>query len=102
MTDSMIETGLTFVSANGGNWRKHVVALDVDYVRAHLDEERQVTFDALDLMEKILVVRAVTELALLKWRETNDDPAYDPNQYPAWRKVLEAKLGPIGWEMLGV
>jgi len=98
----MIETGLTFVSANGGVWRKHVVGLDIDTVRAHLDDERQTVFDELDLLEKILVVRAVTELALLKWRETNDDPAFDPNAYPAWKLVIEAKLGSLGWEMLGV
>ncbi len=61
----MIQTGLTFVTAQGGHWRKHVVALDIDYVRAHLDEERVKVFDDLDLMEKILVVRAVTEMALL-------------------------------------
>ncbi len=98
----IVETGITFVTANGGKWMKHTVGLDFDYVEAHLDGEALERYGNLDLMEKILAVRAVTELSVSRYRETQGDPDWSPNQYGAWLKVLKQLLGDKGIGRLGV
>ncbi len=102
MSDSMVETGLTFVTANGQRWMKHSVGLDIDYVVGHLDGEAEDQFGKLTLLQKLLVVRAVTELSVCRFRQTRHDPDYHPNEYEAWVAVIHTLIGDEGLERLGL
>lgn len=102
MAESTVETGLTFVTDNGGRWMKHSVGLDIDYVRSHLEGKAVERFDLLPLMQKLLLVRAVTELSVCRFRQTRHDPDYSPNEYEAWVAVIHSLIGDKGLEMLGV
>lgn len=102
MADSLVETGMTFVTANGSRWMKHTVGLDIDYVVAHIEEPALDRFEDLTLMNKLLVTRAVTELSVCRFRQTRDDPDYEPNEYGAWIKVIVTLIGDEGLERLGV
>lgn len=99
---AMVETGMTFVTTNGNRWMKHTSAVDSDFVVAHIDGSALGLFNALTAMEKLLVVRAVTELSMCKFRQTRKDPDYDPNEYVAWIKVIVHHLGDEGIEKLGL
>lgn len=102
MSKALIETGMTFVTTNGQRWMKHTVGLDADYVAAHLDDEALERFDGLTLSNKLLVVRAVTELSVCRFRQTRKDPDYTPNEYGAWVLVIHNLIGEEGTERLGL
>ena len=102
MAESLVETGLTFVTANGNRWMRHSVGLDIDYVRGHIDTPAATLFEALPLMQKLLVVRAVTELSVCRFRATRHDPDYQPTEYAAWTQVIYQLIGSEGLERLGV
>jgi hypothetical protein len=93
---------MTFVTANGQRWMKHTVGLDIDYVAAHLEEPALENFEELELMNKLLVVRAVTELSVCRFRQTRHDPDYEPNEYGAWSVVIQKLIGDKGLERLGI
>lgn len=99
---NMVETGITFVTANGGKWMKHTVGLDIDYVVSHLEGPALERFDDLTLINKVMVVRAVTELSVLRYRETSGDVDWNPNMDGAWLHVLKALIGSDGIDRLGV
>ncbi len=99
---SLVETGMTFVTANGQRWMKHSVGLDIDYVASHLEGPAAEEFEELTLMNKLLAVRAVTELSVCKFRATRHDPDYSPNEYGSWVLVLKTLLGDEGLERLGL
>lgn len=102
IAEGMVETGLSFATNNGNRWMKHSVGLDVDYVRGHISEEAGERFDSLPLMQKLLVVRAVTELSVCRFRQTRHDPDYTPNEYEAWVKVINELIGYEGLDRLGI
>ena len=101
-TGTVVETGLSFAVAGGNRWMKHSVGLDTDYVAGHLDEPALTEFEELTLMNKLLVVRAVTELSVCRFRQTRKDPDYHPNEYGAWVAVIEKLIGSEGLDRLGV
>jgi hypothetical protein len=101
VADSIIETGISFVATND-RWMKHTVGLDIDYVRGHLGDPAGERFDELPLLQKVLVVRAVTELSVCRFRQTRKDPDYTPQDYAAWVKVIEHLIGLEGSERLGL
>lgn len=102
MADSLIETGLTFVTSNGQRWMKHTVGLDIDNVVGHLDAPAIDRFEELPLLQKVLVVRAVTELSVCRFRQTRHDPDYTPNEYDAWVAVIDQLIGLDGTGRLGL
>lgn len=102
MADAIIETGVTFTTANGQRWMKHVVGLDIDYVESHMEGAASEAFRGLTLMNKLLCVRAVTELSVCRFRETRSDPEYSPNEPLAWVQVIENLVGTEGLEKLGL
>jgi hypothetical protein len=79
-----------------------MVGLDIDYIEAHIDGEARERFDALPLLKKILMVRAVTELSICLFRHTRHDPDYHPNEYESWVLVIKNLIGTEGIERLGV
>ena len=99
---AMVETGMTFVTLNGNRWMKHTSAVDSDFVVAHIEGKALVMFQALTAMEKLLVIRAVTELSMCKFRQTRKDPDYDLSEYEAWIRVIVTLIGSEGIERLGV
>lgn len=102
MNQAIVETGLSFATTNGDRWMKHMVGLDVDYVHSHMDDEAAQRFEELDLMKKLLVVRAVTELSVCRFRQTRHDPDYSPNEYTQWVKVIHNLVGENGIGRLGI
>ncbi len=102
MSNSLVESGHSFATANSNRWVKHTVGLDIDYVEAHLDDEALERFNRLGLLQKVLVVRAVTELSVCRFRQTRKDPDYDINEYEAWAQVIHTLIGVVGTERLGM
>lgn len=102
VTSGYIETGLSFTSASGSRWMKHSVGLDSDFVSGHLDDPAAAKYEELSLMNKLLVVRAVTELSVCRFRQTSKDPDYTPQTYLAWISVIHQLIGDEGLERLGV
>ena len=98
----MVESGMTFVTLNGNRWMKHTSAVDSDFVVAHIEAEALVMYRALTAMEKLLVVRAITELSMCKFRHTRKDPDYDLSEYEAWIRVVVTLIGSEGIEKLGL
>ncbi len=96
-----VETGVSFATSSGNRWLTHKVSVDADFVLAHLDGRALEKFIELTVSDKLLVVRAVTELSVARFRHTRHDPDYDPNEYPMWITVIEKKLGSEGTERLG-
>ncbi len=96
-----VETGVSFATPEGNRWLTHKVAIDADYVSAHLDTPALDNFDELTLSDKLLVVRAVTELSVARFRGTRHDPDYDDAEYSIWVQVITAKVGTEGTERLG-
>lgn len=99
--EAMVETGISFV-ATSDRWMKHAVGLDIDYVRGHLDTPAVERFDELPLLSKILMVRAVTELSVCRFRQTRKDPDYTPQEYDAWVQVISTLVGLDGTDRLGL
>ncbi len=99
---AMVETGMTFVTLNGNRWMKHTSAVDSDFVVAHIEGEALELYEALTAMSKMLVVRAITELSMCKFRQTRKDPDYDLSEYEAWIRVVVHHLGSEGIEKLGL
>lgn len=97
----LVETGVSF-TPNATRWLSHKVAVDADFVRAHLDEPAINRFDALTAQNKIMVVRAVTEVSVARYRETRKDPDFTPGERETWLLVLEKLIGSEGWSRLGV
>ncbi len=96
-----VETGVSFATSGGNRWLTHKVSVDADFVSAHLDDPALSKFDGLTISDKLLVVRAVTELSVARFRHTRHDPDYHENEYPMWVTVIEKKIGSEGTERLG-
>ncbi len=96
----LVETGVSFATANGNRWLTHKVAIDADFVTAHLDGPALGRFASLSLPDKLLVVRAVTEMSVARFRRTRHDPDYNDAEYGIWGGVISKKLGSDGTERL--
>lgn len=101
LSNSMIETGITFVDETG-RWLKHSVALDLELVGARLDEPALSRFEALPLTKQILMVRAIEELMLCVFRRTRRDPEYREGEHESWQKVVHELVGDDGLGRIGV
>ncbi len=97
----LVETGVSFATANGQRWLTHKVAIDADFLTAHLDSPALDNFDALSLPDKLLVVRAVTEMSVARFRKTRHDPDYAEAEYGIWASIITKKIGTEGTERLG-
>lgn len=101
MSELLIETGVSFASTSE-RWMAHKVALDADYVVAHLEEPALSRFDKLSLMQKTLVVRAITEMSVAKFRSSRKDPDYNGIDYELFQNVIHKLIGDEGLERLGL
>jgi hypothetical protein len=97
--EPMVETGISFASTER-RWHTHRIGLSFDQVRGCLAGPAQEAFDALSLVRRVFLVRAVEEVALCKFRETRDDPDYRPEEIMVWRGLVHTLLGDEGLEGL--
>lgn len=98
----MIETGTSFAVGDGSRWMNHKVAMDHDFLLAHIDSPALEKWETLRLSQKMLLVRAVTELSVAKFRKTRKDPAYEPSETEVWKQLITRLLGDEGLERLGL
>lgn len=99
--ESMVETGVSFTRP-GGQWSKHSIALDFDTVGSRLDAPATEKWEALNLAQQILLLRAIEEIMLCQFRRSRKDPDYIPGEEETWRKVIFKLIGEEGLGRLGV
>jgi len=97
-----VETGVTFVTLDGGHWHKHSITMDSDAILARITDAAVERFEALTLMQETLLLRAVEEISLCRFRESNKDTTYTVAEYEAWKLVVTTLLGKVGIDGLGI